>query len=36
MIVEDMIAEGDEVAVQLTSHAIQVGEFMGFPPSGKT
>jgi predicted ester cyclase len=30
-----MIAEGGEVAVRLTSHAVQVGEFMGLPPSGK-
>jgi steroid delta-isomerase-like uncharacterized protein len=35
MTVEDMIAEGDRVAVRLTSHARQVGEFMGMPPSGR-
>ena len=33
--VDDMIAEGDRVAVRLTSGATQVGEFMGMPPSGK-
>ena len=35
MKVEDVIAEGDLVAVRLTSHAVQSGEFMGMPPSGK-
>jgi steroid delta-isomerase-like uncharacterized protein len=35
MTIEDMIAEGDRVAVRLTSHAVQSGEFMGLPPSGK-
>jgi steroid delta-isomerase-like uncharacterized protein len=35
MTVEDLIAEGDRVAVRLTSHARQVGEFMGMPPSGR-
>ena len=33
--IEDMIAEGDRVAVRLTSSAKQTGEFMGMPPSGK-
>ena len=33
MTVEDVIAEGDRVAVRLTSHARQVGQFMGMPPS---
>lgn len=33
MTVEDVIAEGDRVAVRLTSHARQVGEFMGMPAS---
>jgi steroid delta-isomerase-like uncharacterized protein len=33
--VEDMIAEGDRVAVRLTTSATQVGEFMGMQPSGK-
>ena len=35
MTVEDAIAEGDRVAVRLTSSAVQSGEFMGMPPSGK-
>ena len=35
MTVEDVIAEGDRVAVRLTSHARQVGEFMGMPPSDR-
>jgi steroid delta-isomerase-like uncharacterized protein len=35
MTIEDMIAEDDRVAVRLTSHAVQVGEFMGLPPSGR-
>jgi len=35
-VIDDMIAEGDEVAVRLTASARQVGEFMGMPPSGKT
>ena len=33
--IEDVIAEGDRVAVRLTTAATQVGEFMGMPPSGK-
>jgi steroid delta-isomerase-like uncharacterized protein len=33
--IEDMIAEGDRVAVRLTTGARQVGEFMGMPASGK-
>jgi steroid delta-isomerase-like uncharacterized protein len=35
MKVEDMIAEGDRVAVRLTAHAVHSGEFMGLPASGK-
>jgi steroid delta-isomerase-like uncharacterized protein len=35
-IIEDEIAEGDRVAVRVTSTARQVGEFMGMPPSGRT
>ena len=35
-IIEDLIAEGDRVAVQLTAGARQVGEFMGRPASGRT
>ena len=34
MRIEDMIAEGDRVAVRLTSSATQTGKFMGLPPSG--
>jgi len=34
--IDDVIAEGDQVAVRLTTSATQVGEFMGMPPSGKT
>jgi steroid delta-isomerase-like uncharacterized protein len=33
--IEDLVAEGDRVAVRLTSAATQVGEFMGMPGSGK-
>jgi steroid delta-isomerase-like uncharacterized protein len=36
MKIEDMIAEDDRVAVRLTGHAVQTGEFMGMPPSGKS
>ena len=35
MTVEDIIAEGDNVVVRLTSRAVQAGVFMGLPPSGK-
>jgi steroid delta-isomerase-like uncharacterized protein len=35
MTIHDMIAEEDRVAVRLTSHAVQVGEFMGLAPSGR-
>ena len=34
--IEDLIAEGDRVAVRLTASATQVGPFMGLPPSGKS
>jgi steroid delta-isomerase-like uncharacterized protein len=34
-VVEDMIGEGDEVAVRLTAEATQTGELMGMPASGK-
>jgi steroid delta-isomerase-like uncharacterized protein len=34
--VEDVIAEGDRVAVRVTAQATQVGTFMGLPPSGRT
>jgi steroid delta-isomerase-like uncharacterized protein len=36
MTIEDVIAEGDRVAVRLTAHAVQVGPFMGLPPSGRS
>lgn len=35
MTIDDVIAEGDRVAVRVTSSAVQTGEFMGMPPSGK-
>ncbi len=35
MTVEDVIAEGDNVVVRLTSTAVQAGVFMGLPPSGR-
>ena len=33
--IEDMIAEGDLVAVRLTAAATHAGEFMGMPATGK-
>jgi steroid delta-isomerase-like uncharacterized protein len=33
--IDDMIAEGDQVAARLTTAATQVGPFMGLSPSGK-
>ena len=33
--IDDMIAEGDQVAARVTSGARHVGEIMGMPPSGK-
>jgi len=33
--IDDLIAEGDRVAVSLTTAATQVGPFMGMPPSGR-
>lgn len=35
MTIEDVIAEGDKVAVRLTSHGRHAGEFMGMSASGK-
>jgi steroid delta-isomerase-like uncharacterized protein len=35
MTIEEMIAEGDLVAVRLTSHGRHTGDFMGMPSSGK-
>jgi steroid delta-isomerase-like uncharacterized protein len=34
--VEDLIAEGDRVAVRLTASATQTGRFMGIEPSGRS
>ena len=34
--IQDVVAEGDRVAVRLTSTATQVGEFMGMPPTGRS
>lgn len=36
MEIEDCIAEGDRVVVRLAAHAVQTGEFMGMPASGKS
>jgi steroid delta-isomerase-like uncharacterized protein len=33
--IEDMIAEGDRVAVRLTARATQVGPWLGLPASGR-
>jgi steroid delta-isomerase-like uncharacterized protein len=35
MQIHDIIAEGDRVAVRLTSSATHTGDFMGLPASGK-
>ncbi|MBI5549287.1 MAG: ester cyclase [Deltaproteobacteria bacterium] len=35
MTIEDLIAEGDRVAVRVTARGVQAGPFMGLPPSGK-
>jgi len=35
MEIQDTISEGDRVAIRLESSAVQSGEFMGMPPSGK-
>ena len=34
-VIDDMIGEGDEVAVRLTASATQTGPFMGMPASGR-
>ncbi|MBV8672259.1 MAG: ester cyclase [Acidobacteriaceae bacterium] len=34
-IVDDIVAEGDRVAIRITSSGTQRGEFMGLPPSGR-
>ena len=36
MTIEDMIAEGDKVAVRLTARGTHRGEFMGMKPTGKS
>ena len=33
--IDDLIAEGDQVAARLTTAATQTGEFMGMPPTNK-
>lgn len=33
--VEDMLAEGNKVAVRFTARGIHNGQFMGLPPTGK-
>jgi steroid delta-isomerase-like uncharacterized protein len=35
MTIDDVIADGDRVAVRLTSSATQSGPFMGMPPTGR-
>jgi steroid delta-isomerase-like uncharacterized protein len=35
MIPEDIVAEGDRVAIRAVMTGTQTGEFMGIPPSGK-
>jgi len=32
---EDMLVDGDKVAVRLTIHGTQQGSFRGFPPTGR-
>jgi steroid delta-isomerase-like uncharacterized protein len=33
--IDDVLADGDKVAVRLTAQGTQQGEFMGIPPTGK-
>lgn len=34
-VIEDMVAEGDEVAKRFISRGTHTGEYMGIPPTGK-
>lgn len=34
--IQDQIAEGDKVVTRWTARGIQIGEFEGMPPTGKT
>ena len=34
-VIDDLVAEGDQVVARVTSSATQSGEFHGLPPSGK-
>ena len=36
VIIHDILADGDTVTARFTARGIHRGEFMGFPPTGKT